>query len=82
MDDQRDPRDLRFEEGMGALEELVSRLESGDLTVEEALRAFEEGVGLVRLLNEKLNEAERRIEVVSRGADGTVSLRIVDEEEP
>jgi exodeoxyribonuclease VII small subunit len=82
MDDQRDRRDLRFEEGMGALEELVSRLESGDLTVEEALRAFEEGVGLVRLLNEKLNEAERRIEVVSRGADGTVSLRIVDEEEP
>jgi exodeoxyribonuclease VII small subunit len=82
MDEQRDRRELCFEDGMSALEELVSRLESGDLTLEEALSAFEKGVGLVRQLNEKLNEAERRVEVLSRGADGTSALRVVEEEEP
>ena len=49
---------MRFEEGMVLLEKLVASLESGDLPLEEALGLFEQGVGLVRSLQEKLNEAE------------------------
>ena len=81
MQNQRDATGLRFEEGMAALENLVARLESGDLPLEEALRLFEEGVGLIRVLNEKLNEAERRIEVLSRGEDGAVRVRLLGEDE-
>jgi len=68
-----------FEAMMGALESLVARLESGDLPLEDALRAYEEGVSLVRRLNERLNDAERKIEVLSRERDG--SLRVDEAEE-
>jgi exodeoxyribonuclease VII small subunit len=73
--------EMRFEEGMAALESLVSRLESGDLPLEEALGLFEQGVRFVRALQDKLNEAERRIEVLSRAEDGSLVTRQLDEGE-
>ena len=75
-----EPTELRFEDGMAALEALVARLESGDLPLEDALQAFEEGVGLVRALNERLSAVERRIEVLTRGADGRLRLQPLDED--
>jgi exodeoxyribonuclease VII small subunit len=68
----------RFEEAMADLEALVTRLESGDLSLEDALAAFEQGVALVRSLNEKLNAAEQRIELLTRDASGAIRLRRVD----
>jgi len=59
-----------FDEGMKSLESLVGDLESGELPLEAALESFEKGVGLVRSLNERLNEAEKKIEILSRAADG------------
>ncbi len=81
MEERRDLTRLRFEDGMAALEGLVARLESGDLALEEALEAFEEGVTLVKVLNQRLTEAERRIEILSRGQDGSLSLRVAGEED-
>ncbi len=69
-----------FDDGMRALESIVSKLESGQLTLEEALDAFEQGVGLVRSLNEKLKQAEQRLEVLSRAEDGSLRLRPGKEE--
>jgi len=69
-----------FEEGMRALETIVARLEAGQLTLEEALAAYEQGEGIVRRLNEKLSEAEQRLEVLSRGADGRLHVRPLNEE--
>ena len=80
MTDARDSGAAGFEDGMRALEAIVSRLESGQLTLEEALQAFEQGIGLVRSLNDKLNEAERRLEVLSRAEDGSLRLRAGREE--
>ncbi|MBI1816941.1 MAG: exodeoxyribonuclease VII small subunit [Deltaproteobacteria bacterium] len=68
----------RFEDAMHELETLVARLESGDLALEDALAAFEQGIGLVRLLNEKLNHAEQRVEILTRDAEGAIRLQIVD----
>ncbi len=68
----------RFEDAMRELEALVTRLESGDLPLEEALAAFEQGIGLVRLLTEKLSRAEQRVEILSRDADGTLRCEVVD----
>ena len=81
MEKADEPQTVRFEERMDALEEIVSRLESGDLALEDALKAFEEGVGLVRSLNEKLSEAERKIEILSRADNGTLRVQPFDEEE-
>ena len=80
MKERPDKETLRFEEGMAALEGLVARLESGELSLEDALQVFEEGVALVRRLNQRLTEAERRIEILSRAEDGSIQLQVTDEE--
>lgn len=60
----------KFEEELKDLEEVVARIDSGELTLEESIAAFERGVGLVRSLNRKLDEVERKVEVLSRSAEG------------
>jgi len=59
-----------FEEALTALEALVGRLESGELPLEEALKLFEEGVRLTRLCSARLEDAERRVHLLTRGPDG------------
>jgi len=61
---------LNFEVALARLEEVVSRLESGDLTLAESLRTFEEGVDLSRQCADRLNQVEARIEHLIRTADG------------
>ncbi|MDI9459623.1 exodeoxyribonuclease VII small subunit [Candidatus Darwinibacter acetoxidans] len=56
--------ELRFEEAMIRLQEIVRLLEQGDTTLDEALALFEEGVKLARFCNDKLDEAEARIEIM------------------
>jgi exodeoxyribonuclease VII small subunit len=65
----------RFDEGMAELEAIVARLESGDLALETALAEFEAGIVLVRLLNQNLSEAEARVEVLTRDAQGSLRLQ-------
>ncbi|MFB3818368.1 MAG: exodeoxyribonuclease VII small subunit [Candidatus Methylomirabilales bacterium] len=60
-----------FEEALSRLEALVARLEAGELSLEEALQAFEEGVRLTRLCTGRLEDAERRVHLLTRRADGT-----------
>ncbi len=80
MSDEKEPTQIGFEEGMATLEAIVSRLESGELSLEEALRAFEQGIGLARVLDQKLTETERRIEILTRADDGAVRLQFAKEE--
>ena len=61
---------LSFEAALGRLEEIVDRLEEGDLELEAALSAFEQGVALSRRCAEQLAQADRRIEVLIRESDG------------
>lgn len=53
-----------FEQSLDALESTVEQLESGDLTLEDALQAFEKGVTLTRECQEALNQAQTRINVL------------------
>jgi len=59
-------RERKFEDSLSALEGIVSQLESGDLPLERALELFEEGIGLARLCQSQLQEAERRVELLLR----------------
>ncbi len=61
---------MGFEEALSALEAHVRRLESGEVTLEQALVLFEEGVGLARQCHEKLDAAEQRVTALSRGPAG------------
>jgi exodeoxyribonuclease VII small subunit len=60
----------KFEDELADLENVVEQIDSGELSLEDAIAAFERGVGLVRALNEKLDEVERRVEVLTRGKQG------------
>ena len=61
-----------FESALKSLEEIVNQLEGGDLTLDRALELFEQGVKLSRFCSDKLEEAERKVEVLTRAADGTM----------
>lgn len=60
-----------FEATLAALEAIVARLETGSLGLEEALEAFEAGVRLARQCEARLDQAERRVELLVRNADGS-----------
>jgi exodeoxyribonuclease VII small subunit len=54
-----------FNEGLGPLEEIIGKMESGDLSLEESLKYFEKGVKLHRQCHGALSSAEQRISVLS-----------------
>ena len=59
-----------FEKALKRLSSIVAGLEKGDLPLEESLQLFEEGVKLSRYCSDRLEEAERRIEVLVKGKGG------------
>ena len=59
-----------FEESMLRLEEIVRLLEKGDAPLEDSIKLFEEGTKLAKRCDDLLNEAEKKIVVLSKGADG------------
>ncbi|MEP6818993.1 MAG: exodeoxyribonuclease VII small subunit [bacterium] len=63
-----------FEASLDALEEIVHQLEGGDLPLEKSLELFEDGIRLSRQCQERLNQAERRIEVLLRDNQGRSSV--------
>lgn len=62
--------ELSFEEAMARLEEIVARLESGNIPLEDTLRLFEEGMGLARHCASRLESVEKRMEQLLEGEDG------------
>ena len=68
-----------FEDSLHKLEKIVSKLEDGDLSLEDSLKLFEDGVKLSRDCQERLNQAERRIEVLLKDDSGKVVLESLDE---
>lgn len=63
-----------FEDALSRLEGIVRNLEDGDLPLEESLKLFEEGVQLTRLCASRLDEAQRRIDLLTRGEQGEFKL--------
>ncbi len=62
--------DEGFDQIFDRLKAVVDKLEQGNLTLEEALRAFEEGVSLARRGHALLDAADRRVEMLVRGPEG------------
>ncbi len=70
-----------FEISLKELERIVRRLEEGDLPLEDSLKLFEDGVKLSRECQERLNQAERRIEVLLKDENGNPKLEIIKTED-
>jgi len=69
----------KFEVLLARLEEIVKKLEEGDLDLEEALAAFEQGVNLSRHLNKRLREAQEQVEILLKNAQGQLEAVPLDE---
>jgi exodeoxyribonuclease VII small subunit len=66
--------ELKFEEALERLEAIVKKMEEGEMTLEESLGAFEEGITLSRFCSKKLDDIERRVEVLLKEND-TIAVR-------
>lgn len=80
-DKQRLPENLSFEEAMEHLEEVVERLESGDIPLEESIRLFEEGMKLSRYCGQKLEKLEQQVEMLVQENGEWVKKPVHSEEE-
>jgi len=68
-----------FEASLEALEHIVHKLENGDLPLEKSLELFEDGIRLSRQCQERLNQAERRIEILLRDNQGRPAVSAFEE---
>ena len=64
---------LKFEEVLSALEDEVKKLESGNMSIEDSLNSYSRAVGLAKVCNEFLTDAEGRVRILTQCADGSVS---------
>ncbi len=62
----------KFEDALTKLEKIVSKLEDETISLEDSLKLFEEGIRLFRFCHQKLNEAEKKVEILLKGKDGTI----------
>lgn len=74
------PKNQDFESAIKRLEEIVTQLESGNLQLEKSLELFEEGIKLSRFCHSKLDEAERKVEVLLKNAEGEMKRAPFEEE--
>jgi len=72
-------QELKFEEALAKLEQVVRQLESGELTLDESLKLFESGIVLARICSQKLDEAEGKIQLLI-GEEGERSAFQSEEE--
>ena len=75
------PEPASFEEALEILEDRVAQLETGDLTLEEALQVFEEGVAASRVCSKWLDQTRKRVQVLAADGKGDLRLSFLDEEE-
>lgn len=68
---------LTFEKAIEELEEIASRLEDGSLGLDKSILEFEKGTALTKFCREKLEEAERKIEILQKGGGGEVRKKQV-----
>jgi exodeoxyribonuclease VII small subunit len=59
-----------FETALGRIEQIAAQMETGDLPLEDLVRVYEEGLRLIRFCSERLEEAEKRLQTITRDAAG------------
>jgi exodeoxyribonuclease VII small subunit len=72
---------LTFEARLGRLEEIVTRLESGDVGLDESLKLYGEGAGLIKDCRKTLSEAEKKIARLTEDAAGTLATEPLEPDE-
>ena len=79
MTTRKKPKSLSFEQSMQELETLVSKMEQGDLPLEDALQSFERGIQLARHSQQKLKDAEQKVQILT-SQNGQQTLDVFESE--
>lgn len=77
----RKPKAVDFEKALNELEQQVHLLESGELSLEDALKSFEAGIKLTRECQQALTEAEQKVQLLLEKADGSAEFTDFDSDE-
>jgi len=72
-DEKLDPQAMNFEDALGELQNIVKELEAGETNLEGAINAYERGVNLKRQCEEKLRQAQLRVEKIETDAGGAAT---------
>ncbi|MCM8770889.1 MAG: exodeoxyribonuclease VII small subunit [Candidatus Omnitrophica bacterium] len=72
--------EIKFEEALKKLEKIVEDLEKGELSLDEALKKYQEGIELSRLCSSRLENAKKKIEVLTKNKKGEYELKPLEEE--
>ncbi|MCY8979081.1 exodeoxyribonuclease VII small subunit [Bacillus halotolerans] len=80
MTDMKKNESMTFEEAMKGLESIVSKLEEGDVPLEQAINYFQEGMGLSKMCHEKLQKVEKQMDFILK-EDGELAPFSVQEED-
>ncbi len=78
MDTSQAIETLSFEQALGELETIVRGLEAGETELEKSITAYERGIALKKHCEEKLKNAQAKIEKITIGADGEISTSPLD----
>ncbi len=74
-------KEVVFEAALKRLETIVENLEGGEMSLDEALKAYEEGVRMADVCTKRLNEAEKRVEVLLKSGSGKVKTETFEDNE-
>ncbi|MBI4829824.1 MAG: exodeoxyribonuclease VII small subunit [Nitrospinae bacterium] len=80
MASEKEPKEPSFEASLKRLEDIVNKLEEGELDLDKSIALFEEGVAVTKRLQKKLEEAERKIEKLTRASGGELTAAPMEDE--
>ncbi len=69
---------MKFEDAISRIEEIIKKLETGEIPLEESLKLFEEGINLINFCQKKLNEVEQKVEILVKNEGGEIETRPFD----
>lgn len=72
--------EVKFEKALAELRTIVDKLEGGELELDDSLKLFERGVRLIQVCSAKLDDAQRRVEILTKTKDGKKVLKDFPEE--
>ncbi len=85
-DSEQQPRnqeeELKFEDALARLENIVGKMEKGELSLQQMMQKFEEGMNLAKYCSNKLNETEKKIEMLMDKADGEAQWKEMEDSTP
>ncbi len=75
MTKEKQPEEISFEKAFGRLEQILEKMNSNTISLDESLKLYEEADSLIQICGKKLNDAEKKVEILIKNRNGDLQLR-------